>query len=371
MSSLNEFWNDLFSRGEDQGQGISIPMRLLRRHGKAFLLLPQQPRLAADALGLYPAQTTRARTARMLLSWFLRAGLPVGKETVSLKLLPEDPFVRFLAAMAGVSTAEVPALGVLAGNPASEGQRFLVLLFDARQRPVVVVKTGMTEPAKALIEKEGAFLATVSGKPTGMPGVRAEFQSPRLRALALDFFAGDSPRAREEGGIPPLLASWVDPQKRVVVGETADWTRLEATASANERFCRVATGLRDRTIQATIHHGDFTPWNIKVSPLGAWTVLDWERGELIGLPGWDWFHYVVQTGILVARLPTLQLIEKLEKLLDSEPFRRYAQCAAISGLERWLVLAYLLHCTEVIKPAEGLTATRDLLAALYGRWAGD
>ena len=35
---------------------------------------------------------------------------------------------------------------------------------------------------------------------------------------------------------------------------------------------------------------------------GSWVVLDWERGEPEGLPGWDWFHYVVQTGVLVEGL---------------------------------------------------------------------
>ncbi len=110
------------------------------------------------------------------------------------------------------------------------------------------------------------------------------------------------------------------------------------------------------------------PWNIKVSPAGAWTVLDWERGELAGLPGWDWFHYLIQNGILVGHLPAPVLIQHVETLLDSPPFKQYAALAGIQGCERELVLAYLLHIVEVIKPSEGLAATAELLKALSTRW---
>ena len=40
------------------------------------------------------------------------------------------------------------------------------------------------------------------------------------------------------------------------------------------------------------------------------------------------------------------------------------RAAGIAGCERELVLAYLLHVVEVIKPSEGLAPTRDLLHAL-------
>lgn len=97
-------------------------------------------------------------------------------------------------------------------------------------------------------------------------------------------------------------------------------------------------------------------------------VLDWERGELAGIPGWDWFHYVIQPAILVDRSPTTDLVQRIERVLSSEPFKAYSARAGIMGCERELVLAYLLHAVEVIKPSEGLAATRDLLHALAVRW---
>jgi hypothetical protein len=233
---------------------------------------------------------------------------------------------------------------------------------------VAVVKAGLSPRARALVEQEERFLAAVPEKTIAVPRLRARFESARLRALALDFVSGDSPRPRDEAALPPLLAAWVDATRTVVLSDTPDWMRLQEAAPASGLFSVVAGQLRGRKIHPAMHHGDFTPWNIKVSPAGAWTVLDWERSELTGIPGWDWFHYVIQSGILVRHLPTSVLVQRVESLLSSDAFRQYATRGGILGCERELVLAYLLHVVEVIKPSEGRAPTRELLQALAARW---
>ncbi len=196
MPTPQNFWEALFTAPAPPGQGLRVEMRLLKKRGRPFLLLPGQPRPAAATMDLYPAQTGRARAARTLLRWLLRVSLPLGTEKVSLAVSPDDPFFRFLSSLAGEPGPGLPALGILAGNPGNAGQRFLLLVFDGNQRPVAVVKAGLSEQAKALIEKEESFLAAVPANTMAVPRLRAAFQSPRLRALALDFFAGDSPRPR-------------------------------------------------------------------------------------------------------------------------------------------------------------------------------
>ncbi len=368
-SPPQNFWEELFTAPVEPGRGVRVEMRLLRRRGRPFLLLPGQPRLAAATMDLYPAQTNRARAARTLARWLFRASLPLGTERVSLAVSPADPFVTFLSSMLGKPIRGLPALGLLAGNPGSAGQRFLLLVFDAHQKPVAVVKAGLSAQARGLIEKEESFLAAVPASTRAVPKLRGAFQSSRLRALALDFFAGDSPRPQPEAALPSLLESWVDPHRSVTVATTSDWERLEKAGSGSKLFPLIAAQLRGRVIQAAIHHGDLAPWNIKVAPGGAWTVLDWERGELTGIPGWDWFHYVIQSAILVGHLPTSALVRRVEGLLNSAAFKQYAACAGIAGCERALVLAYLLHAVEVIKPSEGLAPTRELLHALTACWA--
>jgi hypothetical protein len=363
MPAAQCFWNDLFPATEGRGRRIRVDVQVVKKHGRPFLLLPARRRMAAAALDLYPAQTRRARTARMVLRWLLRTGAPSGTERVSLNVNPDDSFVQFLSTLAGPGPEPVPGFGILAGNPASEGQRFLVVVFDRNQRPVAVVKAGLSEAARVLVRKETAFLEAASGIIAGIPNLRATFQTPRLQALALDFFGGNSPDARHERALPGLLRAWVDAKRSVPLFTTPDWLRLESAAAAHSLFPALAGSLRQRQVPVTIAHGDLAPWNIKVSPYGDWTVLDWERGEWSGIPGWDWFHYVVQPGILVERQTTPSLVRRVEALLDSREFREYAALTGIESFQRELVLAYLLYCSEVIKPAEGLQQTRTLLAA--------
>ncbi|MGA2865996.1 MAG: hypothetical protein ABSF95_16100 [Verrucomicrobiota bacterium] len=363
MAGAEGFWNELFGAGG--GPGAAVHLRLLRKQGQPFLALPAGGRAAAAALGLYPAQTGRARAARAVLRWLLLAGAAVGTESISLRVSPGDPFAEFLCSLAGAGRGAVPGFGILAGNPASPGQRFIVLVFDAHQRPVAVVKAGLSEPARGLVRKEQSFLEAVAGK-AGVPKLRGTFQSSRLEALALDYFAGQAPRPRDDWALPALLWPWVDGQRTVSLGEVPAWGRLEGAAGGSPLWPVVAGRLRARALHPALAHGDLAPWNIKLSPQGHWRVLDWERGEVTGIAGWDWFHYLIQRAILVERRPTRELAGRVEGLLNSEPFQRYAAHAGLRGCERELVLAYLLYSAEVIKPAEGLPQTRDLVSALGG-----
>ena len=97
-------------------------------------------------------------------------------------------------------------------------------------------------------------------------------------------------------------------------------------------------------------------------------VLDWERGELTGIPGWDWFHYAIQTAILVKHQTTATLAKTAEALLAADSFKTYATRCGFAEFARELLLSYLLHVVEVIKPSEGGIETRELLIELARRW---
>ena len=366
MAAPLNFWEDLLVC--EGAAGIRIKARVLRKQGRPFLLLPLQSRAAIASLDLYPAQTPRARLAMSLWRRLLQASVPLGMQKVSFVVQRDDPFIRFLAAQSGTKTDGPPTLGALAGNPASDGQRFLLLVFDDAQKPVAVVKTGMTDRAKDLVAKEQSVLKKIGGKAKGVPRLRGEFRTERLCALAIDFVAGDSPQGYAETTVSSLLTSWVDSTQSVPLSQTQDWLRLAAAVQAGGAASNFVQQLRDRVVHPVLQHGDFAPWNIKVSPTGDWTVLDWERGELVGIPGWDWFHYLIQPAILVDALPTTELIQMIERLLASPAFKRYAALTSLTGSEQQLVLAYLHHAASVIKPSEGLLATRELLNALGSRW---
>src|SRR6516164_7380777 len=105
--------------------GIEVPLRVIKRAGRPFLLLPFHPREAVATLGLYAPQTPRARVARALLRSCLKLGTPWPGQRIRLNIQPNSPFQKFLSSLPGAAPS--PRFGILAGNPASPGQRFLLL----------------------------------------------------------------------------------------------------------------------------------------------------------------------------------------------------------------------------------------------------
>jgi hypothetical protein len=364
MEDANVFWEQVFGDSPAVGTPRSWPMRQVRKGGQPWLLLPARTRLAARVLDLYPAQTLRARVARAGLRCALAAGVPWGTGRVALRVSTEAPFAQFLAGLG----AELPRLGVLAGNAATPGQRFILVVFDAKNQPVAVVKAGLTERARELVQRELTFLGIVRERTPGIPALRATFESPSRCAFALDFFPGRSPAADDPGGVSRLLTDWIDQREKMLVPNSRAWNELSAACAEHPVYHALTKKLANRVVRAAIVHGDFAPWNIKARDWGDWMVLDWERGSFGGLPGWDWFHYVIQPSLLVARDTTSASVERLERLLALPLFQFYARAGGIAGVERELALTYLLHHNEVIQPSEGLERGRALLAALAARW---
>lgn len=166
----------------------------------------------------------------------------------------------------------------------------------------------------------------------------------------------------------PIVSAWVDEKRNVPLTETAPWRELEAACAAHPVMARLGN-LRGCSVHPVLWHGDLAPWNIRLNPrTGRCVVLDWERGQLTGVPGWDWFHYEIQTGILARKLSPEKLRTRLERLLASNSFTAYAQRCGIENQTRRLVLAYLLYCAEVLKPSEGRAEIRTLLQLLNQSW---
>ena len=354
-------WNALFT--EDGIASVELKMLLLRKSGEPFLLLPAQPGLAAKGLFLYPAQTFLARMTRGILSAVMKTRLPIPLEKTVIRYSPDAPLPHFCATL--TSTKSAPRFALLAGNPNAAGRRFILLVFNERGDPVSIVKAGLGEIAGGLVRREEDFLAHLPERCAGAPRVSGSFQAQELHAFAMDFFDGVSPRGPVDESIATLLGSWLDSSSLVTVNETGLWKTLESTCAGNPLFVKLTSSLAGHRFHPVLFHGDFAPWNIKVSPGdGSWKIFDWERGELKGIPGWDWFHYLIQQSVLVQRMNTGPLIAKLKHLLVSELFQDYAKKTGIDGLEREFLLLYLLYSTEVLNPSEGMNSLRALLSAL-------
>src|SRR5439155_27182371 len=112
---LNEPWARLFASRGQAGEGSCMQMWLLRRSGTSFLILPDAPRLAAKSLALYPAQTPKARMAKLFLHTALGFGLYPGTEKLSLAFRPNDAFAKYLSQVAGGNGLALAPFAMLAG----------------------------------------------------------------------------------------------------------------------------------------------------------------------------------------------------------------------------------------------------------------
>ena len=63
-------------------------------------------------------------------------------------------------------------------------------------------------------------------------------------------------------------------------------------------------------IKSVAQHGDFTPWNVK-SNREQLFIYDWESFEEQSLPLFDYFHYIIQEGVLIKHLSATQILDRI------------------------------------------------------------
>lgn len=360
-------WVGLFADKEATGSAALVHMRLLRRAGEPLLLVPTNPRFASLSLSLYPAQRTKARLFRESLRQIWRWGITIPFETVSVSVVPDAPFSKFLTQGVATMSGALPPLAILCGNPEASGRRFVILVFAPNGTPAATVKAGVGEVATRLIDHEATFLQSVPRGVPAIPDLRSVFRGRNVHALALDFVHGSTPGSGDYEGVGRLLTSWLDRGELRCLGDLPAWQALEGACQSHPLWDAVAGPLRSHQVRPTIFHGDFAPWNIKVSPRdGSWTVLDWERGELAGIPGWDWFHYVFQYATLVSRFSLKGAAQRVHELLHHAAFGRYASAAAIDGVQQELLLAYLICYSRRYGSPKSGTDLEELLKRLAG-----
>ena len=320
-------------------------MRTVYRGGEPWLALPQNTALARAALSLYPAQTRKARVLRGALSLALGVGWPSAK---TLRIAKDDPFLAFIGQCGG--SAE--RFAVLPGNPRAAGRRHTFLIFNESGAPIAVIKVGMGAAACELIRREREFLTAA---PHDAAGLIASWDGEQAAAFTTKFAAGKTPEPVDDAGLARILTDWVG-NESVEAGAIKPLADVMAAVPASRDLL---TG----TFRQTLWHGDFAPWNIRIASDGRWQVLDWERAERCGPPGWDWFHFIIQRAVLVERRSVTELSTLADALLASPQFRSYAEVAGISATAPALFAAYLMHSIHVVRQADGRSALEGLLAA--------
>lgn len=336
---------------------------LLSKGGHPWLLLPKHSVPARQALTLIPAQTRKARWAKRLLYFALGLGWCPRATAIQLARSSAHPWEQFLQRL--TKRADLPVFASIAGNPNAAGQRLVFVVFDSHDQPYSVVKVGLGPQAAALIDREASFLRKLPPQINEVPRLLETFESETAHAFATEFCPGTTLNATSMLAPEPVLSRWINSSDAIpalTLPTLASLANHHSTALPT----RWKSKLAEAKLRPVIMHGDFAPWNIRVEPdCHKWKVLDWERGELQGLPTWDWLHFVIQTEILVNKQPTATIIARINTLFRSAEFQQYLRATACVGLETDLLIGYLAHAVHVIRPSEGLAATTDLLNAYW------
>lgn len=101
---------------------------------------------------------------------------------------------------------------------------------------------------------------------------------------------------------------------------------------------KVNANIGDIPISLGFCHYDFKPWNIKILQDGKLFIYDWEMAREQWLPLWDYFHFVLQTFILIKNKSPDFLLKALLK--PSPELKIYAQSFNISN-KTYLYLLFL------------------------------
>ena len=357
----------LFSSEGRSREPVHFDWRLIRRNRWPFLLLPATAPDVRVGLELYSAQRRRAKIWRALLPLLFKTPAATLFERVRFEADAGAEIMQFLAQQSGMPAERIQVSAIKFGG-LTQQSRITLLLCDETRRPVSVVKVGLNSAGREATNREADLLEKLPSATLGCIRMTGRLKTSELSAFATAYFPGNSPA--NDAGMEQLFHAWLNPGPPVPLASLNTWCDLAAEAArADSGTWRVlSAALAGRTVRTTLYHGDFAPWNIRAVNAQNLQVFDWERGLLQGIPGWDWFHFFVQTAILARRHSIERVAAEVEQLLDSDRFKKYAAEAGISDFVRPLLLAYLLHQELVIKPLDGGKKTAELFELLFAHW---
>jgi hypothetical protein len=335
-------WRTILSSPEDP-DAEARQFRVLEKPGYFFLYLPAQARSAERTLELYPAQRRRGRAISSAIKLLLRCRLPLPGPTIDVTISASSRLGKFMQKLVPGRKNALPTFGVLDNYNHNLAQRYVLLLFDEEDRPRVVMKLGLTPEGRAVIRRERDFFLPTPAAMPGLPRLIDYYSGPEADAVALAYEEGHNLYRDDTTRLSAVLGAWVWRDSSCLLSELPKWKEAEALRAREPRLDFFMGRLATTQVRPVLAHGDFVPWNIRVTPAGDWRVLDWERGRRLDLPAWDWFHFVVAYQLGSLRSTPSITASAIEKIWSDPRFTSYAVLTGIQDIVKEYTLVYLLY----------------------------
>jgi hypothetical protein len=358
----------LFFPGARPGEeeiDVEIPMRAFKRRGQEFLLLPDDAEAAERSLEVYAPQSWFARVAIKLLRKCLRLRIPLPiLKRINIKIPEGSLLLEILRTSTPDQRARRNPLpfALLAGNPKEPKRRFVLLSFDEGHLPRIVMKIGVGRYSAELIEREREFIEKHGGRFPCFPVILDSRRDDEFAVFSTKYLRINTLRSTSDAELYHCLSGWIHPAGVPrELGLLPAFDTMQEECGRSRIFKKLFAKVKDAPVFPVIYHGDLVPWNIRAeNESDDWVVIDWERGEEKGVPGWDWFHFEVQNSILVNKESPEAIMERISQLQNSELFSKYAERCGITDIKRELFALYLVYFRKVLMHGSG-GATLDQL----------
>jgi hypothetical protein len=218
---------------------------------------------------------------------------------------------------------------VLVGTP-GPAQKITVQLWNERG-VAGYLKYGETAAARRRLENERSVLAAV---PESLgPAVLRYGTMASGVALLLSPVAGRALAPK----LPPekRLADFFQPASASQTASVEDHPWFKSLrARCGRRVDHWLEGLTGRKWPITLQHGDAAPWNMITASKQRLCAIDWEYGNLKGIPYLDLAYYVLQVALLVYRWAPRHARDFAIDCLcrNSAPALSRAEAEALAGL---------------------------------------
>lgn len=334
------------------GQALALlgaaewPDRVFRRNGVPLLLLPVGRGDAGQTLRLYQPQRALARLA----GGCLRAAAWLGCHRFFPKLAPvADPDRACL-------DMDVRGCGLLLGDPTHRIPRAIAAY--RRKNRWEVAKIAIGPDGSPALGREAGILAELArrGIRQGVPECLGFSSDARGAVLRMNYIGGKPVKRADTETALAILEGWAEERK------PSPFPAFEEAASihAGLTLCHAGDAMHalfDKLeLSPGVAHGDFARWNMLRDRSGKLWLLDWEWGNLDGMPGLDLVHWISQDARLVRKLPAIEAVDFIERELSAP---RCLDFLARAGWPRDVRLPMI--ASYALKVGSGQQDCRDVL----------
>jgi len=244
-------------------------------------------------------------------------------------------------------------------------RKITALVFGREGEPLAVAKAGCTPAAAALIANERAALETVGSMASrGMvsPAPLGHGKTgPVSWILETPLLLGrPSPKALRKEHSAFLVELARGTVQKMPLDSFGIWTHLQRALDSPDRSIKagfeaerpfVAELVRrfqsmraedaDEDWPFTAAHGDFTPWNMRLSE-GRLALFDWEYFLPAAPAGWDLLYFIIRVQNLIAKKPLERIWGELEAGAYHDAIARWEKQADLRVPDRRILASLVI-----------------------------